>query len=206
MNESDKPRFFSMLKQVMDYYRQDSTEFMFDIFWDSCKDFDYEVISKALNAHAKDPDRGQFAPKVADIVRQLSGTKTDKSMIAWGKVHDAMGRVGAYSDVVFDDPAIHAAVSDCGGWVKMCRTETDELSYLQHRFCQSYQAYASRDDFDYPHVLGGDRSPDELYAKRGLPAPKPVLLGNPEKARIIGGGESLAKKVAALMVNTNIQA
>jgi hypothetical protein len=91
-------------------------------------------------------------------------------------VYDSLCTVGAYTDVCFDDPAIHAAITDCGGWVKMCRSTNDDLSYLQHRFCQSYQAYASRQEYDAPTVLIGDRGPNELYEKRGLPPPKPRMI------------------------------
>ena len=94
-----------------------------------------------------------------------------------------MSAVGAYTDVVFDDPAIHAAAEDMGGWPKMCRTETKELGHLQHRFMQSYRAYTERGQFDFPKRLGGDRSPDSEYEKAGLKLPRPALIGNPERAK-----------------------
>jgi hypothetical protein len=103
-------------------------------------------------------------------------------MLAWGKVMDAMQSVGAYTDVVFDDPAIHAAIEDLGGWPKVCRGELKDLSYLQHRFTESHRAYTGRGVFEYPRVLIGDRSPDAAYAKRGLPPPKPAVVGNPDAA------------------------
>lgn len=182
MKNSEKTQFFAMLSDVMSYYKQDTSEFMLGVFWDACKGVEYEQVCKALNSHVKDPDKGQFAPKVADLVRLLVGTKTDRSALAWGRVYDSLCTIGAYTDVCFDDPAIHAAVNDCGGWVKMCRSNMDELSYLQHRFTQSYQAYAGREVFEYPRVLIGDRSPDSLFEKRGLKPPEPVLIGNKEKA------------------------
>jgi hypothetical protein len=77
-------------------------------------------------------------------------------------------RVGAYQDVVFDDPAIHAVIEDCGGWPKVCRTELKELSYLQHRFCESAQGVhrpAARSTIRAGSM--GDRSPDSEYD--GLP-------------------------------------
>lgn len=192
MRIDQKQDFFAVLTDVMSYYKQDTSEFMLSVFWDACKDIEFEIVCRALNEHAKDPDKGQFAPKVADIVRRLQGGKTDRSAIAWGKVYTAMCEVGAYTDVCFDDKAIHAAVNDCGGWVKMCRSTNDDLSYLQHRFCQSYQAYATRQDFEAPAVLIGDRGPNELYEKRGLPAPKPRMIGE------------IIKKVAIPMEHSHI--
>jgi hypothetical protein len=107
-----------------------------------------------------------------------------------------MWAVGAYTDVVFDDPAIHAAVEDCGGWPKMCRTELKELSFLQHRFCESHKAYTGRGTFAYPRRLMGDRSPDAMYAKRGLPPPKPAVIGYVARARLVYDGGGNAGKTA----------
>lgn len=188
MELNEKPRFFGMLAEVMAYHRQDTSEFMLNVFWDACKELPFEQAVAAFNAHAKDPESGKFAPKVADIVRLLHGTKTDRAMVAWGKVYDAMSSVGAYTDVCFDEPAINAAVNDCGGWPKMCRTNTEELSYLQHQFTKSYTAYAGRTDFDYPKVLTGDGGSAELYAKRGLQAPKPRMIGNQQAALAVNAG------------------
>lgn len=191
MHTSEQQPFSELVTSALAYYRQDVTAFTLSVWWQGCKGYSLEQVSKALTAHATDPDRGQFAPKVADIVRQLGGTSTDKAALAWGKTYEAMSSVGAYSDVVFDDPAIHAAIADMGGWQKMCRSNMDDLSYLQHRFCESYRAYIGRGEFDYPKVLIGDRSPDELYAKRGLKPPKPRVIGDIDRARLVyqnGGG------------------
>ena len=72
----------------------------------------------------------------------------------------------------------------------MCRSDMDDISYLQHRFTQSYQAYTSREEFTYPRVLLGDRAPDSLYFKRGLNPPSPTFIGDrvkAEKVYAVGG-------------------
>lgn len=197
MNQNEKPKFFAMLSDVMSYYKQDTSEFMMNLFWDACKGFEFTQISKAMNAHAKDAERGVYAPKVADIVRSLQGTTTDRAAIAWGKVLGAMGSVGAYTDVVFDDSAIHAAIVDCGGWTKMCRSDMKDLSYLQHRFCQSHKTYTDRQVFEYPRRLTGDRSHDDEYLKRGIPLPRPAIVGDHEKAkRVMDEGGEGGPKIA----------
>ncbi len=196
MNQSDYPEFVRLLSDVLAYYRQDSSKFTTALFWNACQKFELEQVEKALNAHAMDAEKGVFAPKVADIVRVLSGTVTDRAALAWGKVLESMSGVGAYSDVVFDDPAIHAAIDDCGGWVKICRSQTEELSYLQHRFCQSHKAYTGRGQFEYPRRLIGDRSPDRDYEVRGIPLPKPGIVGDVDKARAVYRGGNVGGKTA----------
>ncbi len=190
MLPTEKTALVSLVTDALAYYRQPVSEFTLSVWWNACQPFTLEQVNKAMTAHATDPERGVFAPKVADIVRILAGTHTDRALLAWGKTLDAMSRVGAYADVVFDDPAIHATVEDLGGWKKICRSDMKDLSYLQHRFCECHKAYVGRGNFAYPRMLMGDRSPDEEWAKKGLLPPKPALVGNPETAKQVyaGGG------------------
>lgn len=196
MKPSDKPAFVALVTDALAYYGKPVSTFTLQVWLQACQPFDLEQVSKAMTAHATDAERGQFPPKVADIVRILSGTATDRAALAWGKCLEAMGSVGAYTDVVFDDPAIHAVVEDLGGWPKLCRTESKELGYVQHRFQESHRAYTGRGQFDYPRRLAGDRSPDSEYAKVGLPLPRPALIGNADRARQVYGAGNLAGKTA----------
>jgi Domain of unknown function (DUF6475) len=188
MQPSEKDECLKLVSAILDYYKQPLSPFVLAVWWEGCKIYSLDQVSKALTRHATDPEHGQFAPKVADIVKQLSGTVTDRSAIAWGKVFSAMSSVGAYTDVVFDDPAIHAAIEDLGGWPKVCRGETKDLGYLMHRFCEFYKAYAAKADEPYPKCLMGDRSPVYEYEKKGLPLPTLKFIGNPEKANAVMQG------------------
>ena len=182
MKPNEKQDFYALIADVLGYWRQDVSEFALNVWWAGCQRFDFDQVSRALSEHATDPDKGQFAPKVADIVRILGGTKTDRSLREWGRVHEAMSSVGAYQDVDFGDGATHAAIRDMGGWPKVCRTEIDQLSYLQHRFCELYKTHDGQ--CEGVPALMGDRSPDDAYVKKGFKLPEPRLIagGNPTKA------------------------
>jgi len=182
MQEQDKQKFSTLITEVMAFYRQDVSRFAMSVWWESCKVFDFEQVNRAINAHATDPERGQFAPKPADVIRVLQGTRTDRSRLAWSKLFDAMQRVGAYQSVAFDDPIIHAVVEDLGGWMKLCRSEMNDLSYTEHRFCESYRAYANRggDIGEYPAKLAGQYELDNRQAGKRVAAP--ILIGDPSKA------------------------
>jgi hypothetical protein len=195
MVEADKAALYQLVADVHKYYRQPATEFTLSVWWTACQPFDLEQVQKAMTIHVMSPDGGQFLPKVADVVKVLQGTATDRAALAWGKVHEAMGSVGAYTDVVFDDPAIHAVIEDLGGWPKVCRTEGRELGYLQHRFCEGHRAYVGRGTFAYPRRLMGDRSPDIEWEKKGMKAPR-ALIGNPQTAQQVFEGGNLAGKTA----------
>jgi hypothetical protein len=195
MNADDRERFAELLTDVLAFYGQRLSQFGMSVWWQACQPFEFESVQRALSRHAMDPERGQFAPKPADLVRQLVGTPTDRAARAWSVVLDAASRVGAYSDVVFDDAIIHVVVDDLGGWPALCRTESERLSYAQHRFIEAYRAYTNRGDVTaWPRRLGGDRSSDDTYLSRGLPPPKPVLIGDAVRAmQVMRGGSDCGR-------------
>lgn len=182
MKPNDRAPFAALIAGIYAYHRTPISDAIIGVWWNGCQGWSLEEVTKALNILTHDAEAGKFVPKIGDITRVLQGTTTEKAALAWGKVLGAMSAVGAYSDVVFDDPAIHAAITDCGGWMKVCRGDLKELSFLQHRFSQSYKAYTERGSFEYPRMLGGDRSPDAEYIKFGRPLPKPAIVGDPARA------------------------
>lgn len=186
MQQADKREFKDLMTDALAFYRRDVSTFALGVWWAACQPFDLEQIRKALTAHATDPERGQFAPTPADIVRQLRGTFTDRSLVAWGKVLEAIQRVGAYQSVVFDDPAIHCAIEDIGGWMAVCRSDLDELPHLQRRFIESHRVYLKRPGHAYPHKLVGAHEIENAVS--GHKAQAPVLIGCPNAARAVFEG------------------
>lgn len=181
MRDADKPAFAGLIKDAMAFYRQDVTTFALSVWWQACQPFDMEQVAKAITRHATDPEHGQFAPKPADIVRILAGTATDRSLLAWGKVFDAIRRVGGYRSVAFDDPVIHSVIEDMGGWTKLCRLDLDDMPFTQKRFCETYRAITRSDHRAFPPYLPGES--EVSNAKLGFSAAQPVLIGNSDAAR-----------------------
>lgn len=194
MNANDKTAFGKLITDAMAFYGKDVSTFALSVWWAACERFDMEQVSKAVTAHAMDPEGGQFPPKPADIMRKLQGTQTDRTLLAWGKVIDAMQRVGAYTSVVFDDGAIHAAISDMGGWPAVCRTGADELPFVQRRFCDLHRAYSARGDQIYPARLLGEHEATNRLNGRAVAAP--ALIGDATKALQIERNGSAGSKTA----------
>ena len=187
MKDHDKPKFSALLSDALAFYGKDVSSFALTVWWQACQPFTFEQVSKALTAHALDPERGHFPPKPADLVRVLQGTHTDRSLFAWGKLYGAMASVGAYQSVAFDDAAIHLAVEDLGGWVQVCRMPVDELPFLQKRFCDAYRAHAARPGTPHPARLIGESEAVNLAAKltseQVEQVGKTVLIGDEQAAR-----------------------
>ena len=191
MIDSDKKQFMQVLSGVHAFYNRDLSDFAFGVWWRACETYDIGAVIKAFDAHLTDPKSGQFLPKPADIVRALQGTHEDRSMVAWGQSLDAVSRVGAYRSVIFDDPVIHAVITDMGGWPQFCRAGFDELPFIQKRFCDAYRAYSAKKDFRYPPRLCGET---EIFnVAKGYPLERgdTVLIGDQDRARMVleGGSE-----------------
>lgn len=184
MQSTDRFEFGEFITQVLAFYKQDASDFAMGVWWDACKPFDLEQVRKAISSHAMHPEKGQFCPKPADLVRELAGTHTDRALMAWGRVSRAMSEVGAYASVDFGDPVIHATVRELGGWSMICRVPNDEQQFLQKRFCDFFRTYTTRGAADAPLALQGDHdtgnaakaleSPDQVCRLGGGSAPKRV--------------------------------
>lgn len=180
MTTDDKRAFADLITQALAFYRQEVSTFTLSVWWQACQPFSLEQVQKAFTAHATDAERGRFPPMPADIVKHLQGTQTDRGLMAWGKVLEAIQRVGAYQSVAFDDPAIHAAIEDVGGWTTICRSEMSELPFLQRRFTEAHRAYCGRQAYPFPaYLIGESEAANRAAGKRVVP---PVLIGNPQKA------------------------
>ena len=186
MRPADQPAFVTLLTEVLAFYGQTVSGFSVGVWWQACQGFELGQVRKALTAHAIDPERGAFAPKPADLVRQLQGTQTDRSLVAWGKVLETMQRVGAYTTVVFDDPSIHAAIEDMGGWPKVCREPMDALPHVQRRFCEAHRVHARQPGAAYPAKLAGAHEAENRL--QGRPVAAPILIGDPERAQLVMQG------------------
>ena len=184
MTEQDKPNFAKLLTSVMAFYRHDMSEFALGVWWEGCKPFDFAAIRDAFNRHAVNPDNGQFAPKPADIVKLLQGSSADGAMVAWSKVDKAVRCVGSYQTVVFDDPTIHAVIQDMGGWIELGKKEEREWPFVAKEFQARFRGYKTQGGVEaYPKRLIGIANAQN--AQQGFAAQAPVLIGNPNQARVV---------------------
>lgn len=133
-----------------------------------------EDASKALMAHLLNPDKGQFAPKVADVVGAVKGTRSDIEDAAasqWLIVKEAIRWPGSTSNVVFDDPKTQAVVSQMG-WPWLCENYRADVDGVWRKgFVDSYKA---SNGASYPKVCLG------RYADNPT-----KMIGNQEKCEAI---------------------
>lgn len=181
MTNDDKKHFATLMLGVSEYYGTKMSDAVISIYWDALKDFDIQAIDKALSAHLKS-DTGQFMPKVADVVKLIDGSSSDMAVVAWTEVQKAIGRVGAYASVVFDDPIIQAVIRDMGSWSGMCHKSVDEMPFVAKEFQQRYRHYRTTGkETHHPKVLIGLAEAENQL--QGFKSEPPVPIGDKDKAR-----------------------
>lgn len=191
MRDSELIEFSKTLLAVADYYGKELSENVVDLYWNGLREYDLESVKKALWAHARNPDTGQFMPKIADIARVTQGRTDDQAAIAWSKVDQAVRRVGTYQCVVFDDPVIHRVIVDMGGWVLIGGKDNKEWPFVAREFENRYRGYRMRDDTpEYPPVLIGMANAHN--SQQGFRQNPPILIGDERRANTVRLGGTTA--------------
>lgn len=183
MNQNDFVKFEALIFRTCDMLgqkqlRRDSVKMSFDLL----SSYSLEDVIRGVSTHLRDPDRGRFMPKVADIVAAIVGDPEVRASEAWAKVHAAISRVGGYESIVFDDPIIHVVLHDMGGWMNLCRVTLEDYKFREIGFLKRYKAYCGRDFGRYPKSLPGEF--EISNRANGQPVKRPVMIGNPEQAML----------------------
>lgn len=181
MREEDKREFAAVLKATLDLYGKEASPDVLRLWWSALEDFSVAEVRHGFSRFIRSTESGSFPPKPADIIRMIEGSTGDRGMLAWAKVREAFVRVGAYRSVAFDDPIIHAVISDMGGWPHLCLGDKEEQHFRAAEFAKRYRAYAERGTPEHfqPYLSGVH---EETNRMAGFKTEPPMLIGNPEKA------------------------
>lgn len=198
MNTQNMPEFGAIFYGVCEMYSKVPSPELVDLYFNALSVYEISEVRKAFSLHMLNPDGGQFMPKPADLVRLIDGNGISRAGQAWAKVLRTIGSCGMYTSVCFDDPLIHAVVSDLGGWVKLCETSLDELPFVQNRFEKLYQGYGLRtEQVAYPtHLIGVCEAENSM---RGFRIEPPVPVGDLTKCRLVyqGGADGSTIRIGS---------
>lgn len=112
----------------------------------------------ALAQHIADPERGQYAPRPADLIAQLVGTSeqhADAAATAWADLLEAARRYGAYRSIQINDPRMAAGLRAVGGWVELCQATADQRNVMQATFRRAYVDASRRPVNAEPVLMSG---------------------------------------------------
>jgi len=192
MSPTDKVKFGELMQGIGEYYGKQVTPMLIQIYWNGLHGYTFEDVTSAINAHVRNPDSGQFMPKIADVERHLHGNTGTRAMAAWVKVSQAIQEVGTYMTVKFDDQLIHAVINDMGGWPAIGQITNDDLPFRIREFEKRYQAYLQIPPARTPEpvLLGVFERTNRVLGFND--SKEPVLIGR-------DGGKSLQEQPKALM-------
>lgn len=91
--------------------------------------------------------------------------------VAWAKVQKALSITDAGTDIIFDDPVIHAVVSQLGG-LDACRRDG---AAVEGQFKAAYARASASTGFDFPAILTGS----------GIRDVDNLVYGNPAEASVV---------------------
>lgn len=188
MVESDKRDFAAVLRATLDVYGKEASPDVLRIWWAALQDRSIDEIRIGFSRYIRSTESGSFPPKPADIIRMIDGTSSDRGMVAWSKVHEAILRVGSYRSLAFDDPIIHVVIEGMGGWPALCATPKDELPFRSNEFSKRYRALAETGGASsYPsYLVGISESQNNM---NGFKSDPPMLIGDASKAaQLIASG------------------
>ena len=188
MKSQDKSRFALALLAVAEYYEKSLSQPVIALWWRGLELFDIGAIEHAFDIHTKNPDTGQFMPRIADITRMIDGGTQEGALVAWAKVDKAVRQIGPYASVVFDDKIIHRVLHEMGGWAMLgSKLETD-WPFVAKEFENRYRSFRLRGVIDYPPCLVGIAEAHNTC--EGHQADLPVLIGDVERAKLVLQGGS----------------
>jgi len=185
MNNNEMESFVELLTGALEVYSQKTSSPVINVWWNALNKYEFDVVNRAFGDHIVDPDVGQFAPKPANIIRNIDGSRETRAMLAWAKVHKAIGSVGGGSTVCFDDRYIHATIADMGGWSKLCLVDEDETPFRAREFEKRYNSYAKHGVEEFPRKLIGNHEANNLAQGFMEFITAPVTIGDIEGCRMV---------------------
>ena len=193
MQEHDKVKFSVMMNAAGEVYSKEITKPLLRLYFDALSQMTIQQAESAMMAHMRDPSAGQYFPKPADIIRQITGTEKqqaiaveDRASMAWACIEREIRRIGSYGALELDDKQALAAVKAIGGWKSICASTTEELTWKRKEFIGSYATY--------------ERTPIEM-----LPSKLPGLIELSEhKTQSQQGLKSLRDGIAKYRLGANL--
>ena len=142
MTKNDKIKFAEAFVACCMAFDKPVNEDQIRIYFELLSDYQSDDVCKAFRSHIKDPDRGRFFPKVADIIYQIekSNPKQDLRSLAELEWHKALKASSQGRKPATDDQFALAALQMVGGPNAIGYAEIKELNQIKQAYLQSYAA------------------------------------------------------------------
>lgn len=137
MRKEDENKFGQLMSTIAAHYKSELSVLIIDMYWESLKQYTYEEVRDATFTHLKDVEKGQFMPKIADLIGIIQTSKGTDSKTAWLEVMNEIRRVGSYSAPNVPERSLEA-IRRIGGWRNICAMTEQELLFASRRFIDEH--------------------------------------------------------------------
>lgn len=179
MKDQDKDAFTEIMMAAGEVYSKAITVPMIKMYFAALGQVSIEQVQSSMMAHMQNPDSGQFFPKPADLIKQMTGTTKqqgavieDRAAIAWACIERDIRRIGSYGTLKLDDKQALAAIKAIGGWQSICQTEISKMEWKRKEFIRMYETFERTPIEALPRSLPGRIELSEAKASG------PVALNN----------------------------
>jgi hypothetical protein len=141
MDAKDRLQFAESLIAMGELYDRDVSTSLAEMYFADLAEFPLSDVLVAFRAHKKDPERGRFFPKVADLMDKLRVSHEEAALVAWADVRLQLRNC---QQARTDDPITQRAIDDLGGWYTLGRKTVDQLTWTEKEFVKRYAMYSER--------------------------------------------------------------
>ena len=162
MITEDQDEFKRVMVGLGEYFSKEITSSLIEIYWYDLKQVSIQEFKQAASQHRKNPDNGQFFPKVADFEKLLNGNSKQKEQLLddtaqmqWLTIQSEVKRIGSWGTLKLEDQQAMAAVKSLGGWQFICSKTEKELVWLSKEFVANYKNFERTPVECLPDKLAG---------------------------------------------------
>lgn len=177
----DKKKFGEYILLIGEKFDKEISKAMASLIWRSLGPFMDQDCERALESVLL---QGRyFKDLLPDLLNQLAESEEDRATLAWMEVDKAIGQIGLYASVQFDDPVIHSVIEALGGWESLGQTLNSEWKWIRKDFISMYPRMARIKK--HPKRLIGQTERENLGRNYKDFIPKTVKIGMPTKTKLL---------------------
>lgn len=181
MRIEDKPAFTQLIAATMAIYERQMTTAVVDVFFSALGKYDLPTVREALNRHMQDPDAGRFAPKPADLIRQVVTAKASDGRPGRDEAWSIALRAQDETETVLVTEEILGALQVAQPLLEVRDKVAARLAFVEAYDRLVGEKRAAAVPFEWQVSLGTDKSRRVSAIERAkvsglLPAPRAELL------------------------------
>jgi hypothetical protein len=138
--------FLTAFMPMQKYYGKILEKEVMGIYWSRLQSFPNKVflnmVSNLMDNYR--PTSQNPFPLIANFLSSVGLSGENRAQAAVTAVKNAVEKLGAWSSVDFDDPALHAVINRFGGWPEVCSWgNSGQWKFMETKFMEAYDAAVS---------------------------------------------------------------